>query len=93
MAHPLRVLFIGETGAEAVGAELRQAQFEPFFRCIGTEAQLHASLAEDWDIAISDFTVGDFGALDALKTIHERASISLSLWSPAESGMPTSSPF
>src|SRR3954464_15017443 len=72
MAHPLRVLFIGETGAEAVGAELRQAEFEPFFRCIGTEEQLHASLAENWDIAISDFTLGNFGALAALKTIHDR---------------------
>src|SRR5437764_7243997 len=72
MAHPLRVLLIGEPGAEAVGAELRQAEFEPFFGCIGTEEQLQAALAENWDIAISDFTVGDFGALAALKIIHER---------------------
>src|ERR1051325_8202472 len=59
MAHPLRVLSIGETGSEAVAAELRQAGFEPFFRRVGTEEQLQASLAENWDIAISDFTVGD----------------------------------
>jgi two-component system cell cycle sensor histidine kinase/response regulator CckA len=72
MAQSLRVLFIGETGAEAVEAELRQADFEPTFHCITHEAQLQASLAENWDIAISDFTAGDFGALAALKIIHER---------------------
>src|SRR5581483_10130366 len=42
--------------------------FEP----VADEAQLHAALAEKWDIAISDFTVGDFGALAALKIIQER---------------------
>src|SRR4051794_6811184 len=73
MAQPLRVLFIGETGAEAVAAELRQGGFEPSFQCIVSEAQLQASLAEHWDIAISDFTVGNFGALASLKLIHDRA--------------------
>ena len=37
-----------------------------------TEAQLQAALADSWDIAISDFAVGDFGALSALRVIQER---------------------
>src|SRR5947199_10651101 len=72
MPQPLRVLFIGETGAEAVSAELQSAGYEPSFEPILTEAQLQASLAGDWDIAISDFSVGDFGALAALKVIQDR---------------------
>ena len=72
MAHPLRVLFIGETGAEAVAAELREAGYEPSFEPVLTEERLQAALADSWDIAISDFTVGDFGALAALKIIQDR---------------------
>jgi two-component system cell cycle sensor histidine kinase/response regulator CckA len=72
MPQPLRVLFIGETGADAVSAELKAAGYEPSFVPVLTEAQLQASLTESWDIAISDFTVGDFGALAALKVIQDR---------------------
>src|SRR3982751_2274016 len=72
MAQPLRVLFIGETGADAVTADLEQAGYSPSFGCIATEEQLQTALADSWDIAISDFTVGNFGALAALKTIQER---------------------
>src|SRR4051812_8890158 len=72
MTQALRVLFIGETGADAVAAELRQAGYEPSFESVLTEAQLQTSLGDNWDIAISDFTIGDFGALAALKAIQER---------------------
>jgi two-component system cell cycle sensor histidine kinase/response regulator CckA len=65
-------MFIGETGAEAVETELRQGGYEPSFECILAEAQLHAALPGNWDIAISDFAVGDFGALAALRIIQER---------------------
>src|SRR5436305_7986690 len=72
MAQPLRVLFIGESGAEAISAELEQAGYEPSFERILTESQLQMALAESWDIAISDFSVGDFGALAALRIVQDR---------------------
>src|SRR5689334_23045904 len=72
MPQPLRVLFIGDSGADAVAAELRASGYEPSFECITKEDELRAALAEKWDIAISDFSVGDFGALAALHAIQER---------------------
>jgi len=73
MAQPLRVLFIGDAGADAVAAELREGGYEPVFERVPTEARLQAALAERWDIAISDFALpGDFGALAALRVFQER---------------------
>ena len=70
MAIPLRVLFIGDSGAEAVSAELRRGGYEPTFRAISTAGELSEALAADWEIAISDFTAGDFGAIEALRLIQ-----------------------
>jgi signal transduction histidine kinase len=72
MPQPLRVLFIGDAGADGVEAELRNGGFEPSFERILTEAQLQTALAEVWDIAISEFTAGEFGAMAALRAIQER---------------------
>jgi signal transduction histidine kinase len=72
MPQPLRVLFIGDSGADAVEGQLRNGGFEPSFEQILTEAQLQSALSESWDIAISDFTVGEFGAMTALRVIQER---------------------
>lgn len=72
MAQPLRVLFIGDTGADAVAAELKQGGYEPSFVRVLTEEQLHAALSERWDIAISDFAVSSIGALAALRAIQEK---------------------
>src|SRR5690349_5920767 len=72
MAQPLRVLFIGDTGADTVESELRAGGYEPSFERIATDAQLQSALSGDWDIAISDFTIGDTGAIPALGIIRER---------------------
>jgi signal transduction histidine kinase len=72
MAQPLRVLFIGDSGADAVEAELRDGGYEPSFERVLTEPQMHTALEESWDIAISDFTVSEFGAMSALRVIQER---------------------
>ncbi|HJT89700.1 MAG TPA: response regulator [Bryobacteraceae bacterium] len=72
MAIPLRVLFIGESGADPVAAELERAGYQPLFQKITTRQQLVDALAGNWDVAISDFTVGDFGAIAALTAIQER---------------------
>jgi two-component system cell cycle sensor histidine kinase/response regulator CckA len=71
MSQPLRVIFIGESGAEAVSTELQRLGYHPSFHCVTTEAELRPTLSKGWDIAISDFSVGDFGALAALRIIQE----------------------
>src|SRR5690242_9299380 len=72
MAMPLRVLFIGEQGAEGVSAELRRGGYDPVFQQIATRQQLAEALGDNWDLAISDFAVGDFGAIAALNLIQGR---------------------
>ncbi len=73
MPQPIQVLFIGNTGAEAIGAELERGGYQPSFRRVTTKAQLDSALAGSWDIAISDFALPEFGALEALRTIQEKA--------------------
>src|SRR5579872_2046326 len=73
MSQPVRVLFIGEQGAEAVLAELERGGYQPHMRRVDSRHELSEALGEAWDVAISDFAVGDFGALDALRIIQERA--------------------
>jgi signal transduction histidine kinase len=72
MAQPLKVLFIGDTGADTVEAELRAGGYVPSFERIVSDAQLQDALSGNWDIAISDFTIGDTGAIPALGIIRER---------------------
>ena len=72
MSVPLCVLFIGETGAEIVSAELESGGYAPSFQQVVTEQQLGRALSGHCDIAISDFAVGNFGALDALRAIQEK---------------------
>ena len=72
MAIPLRVLFISDSGAEAVSAELERGGYEPVFATISSAQELIEALASSWDVAISDFTIGDFGAIAALNLIQEK---------------------
>jgi two-component system, cell cycle sensor histidine kinase and response regulator CckA len=74
MSQPVRVLFIGESGAEAVLAELERGAYRPHMQRVTTALQLSEALGSAWDVAISDFTVGDFGALEALRIIHEQGA-------------------
>src|SRR5205807_1897000 len=39
---------------------------------VKTKKELESALAGEWDIAISDFAVGEFGALHALAIIQDR---------------------
>src|SRR5215469_3332529 len=70
MATPLRVLFIGTNGADAIRAELRRGVFEPELEHIATAAQLADAVPGNWDLAISDFAAGDLGAIQALNIIQ-----------------------
>ncbi len=73
MGRPLRVLYIGESGADAVSTELQRGGFEPSFRHVVSFDQLDQALGEPWEIAVSDFGSPDFGALAVLRMIQERA--------------------
>jgi two-component system, cell cycle sensor histidine kinase and response regulator CckA len=72
MPVPLQVLYIGDSGAGAVHAELTRGGYAPTFQHVSGEAHLLQALAARFDIAISDFAVGDFGALAALRIIQDR---------------------
>ncbi len=72
MARPLRVLFIGASGAEAFSAELQRGGFEPQLHQVESPEELDRALGESWDLAISDFGSPEFGALGALRIIQER---------------------
>ena len=71
MSQPLRVLYIGESGAGAIASELERGGYEPVFECVTTAGQLEEALGGPFDIAISDYAIGDFGALAALDAIQE----------------------
>ncbi len=70
--EPLRVLFIGQSGAEALVSELKRGGYVPTLTRITEASALRAALTGSWDIAISDFQVdGEFGAISALRAIQE----------------------
>ncbi len=72
MSQAIQVLFIGDAGAEAIGAELERGGYQPSFDRVTSKVRLDEALGGNWDIAISDFAVGDFGALEALRTIQDK---------------------
>jgi two-component system cell cycle sensor histidine kinase/response regulator CckA len=72
MSHPLRVLFVGEVGVDVVSEELVRGGYAPTICQVVTRRELLEHLSENWDIAISDFEIADFGALEALKLIQEK---------------------
>jgi signal transduction histidine kinase len=69
----LHVLYIGEGGAAAVHAELTRGGYRPNFRHVSGATDFLDALDSRFDIVLSDFVVGDFGALQALRIIQERA--------------------
>ena len=68
----LRILYIGASGSEEVGAELRRGGFNPTFERVTSMTKLESALEATWDIAISAFGEGSLGALEALHMIQER---------------------
>src|SRR5579862_3957212 len=70
MGQPLRVLLIGDAGADAIKAELRKAGYDPLCRPVADCGQLRAAIGEAWDIAIADFQ-SRCSALDALRIVQE----------------------
>src|SRR5262245_53817563 len=72
MAHPLKVIFVGDSGADAIVAELQRGGYAPELTRAASSDQLRAALAATPDIAISDFVSSTgFGALEALRQIQD----------------------
>jgi two-component system cell cycle sensor histidine kinase/response regulator CckA len=72
MSNRLSVLFIGQSGAEAIEAELKQGGFEPGFHCVNTVRELEEALKVGFDIAICECVAGEMGALAALRAIQDK---------------------
>ena len=74
MSIPLRVLVLEDSEAdyELLLHELKHGGFEPESARVQTAADLRTALAaKTWDMIISDYTMPQFNALDALKIVRE----------------------
>jgi len=72
MFHPIRILIIEdyEDDCLLILRELRKGGFEPSHLRIESKVEMEAALnAEEWDIIISDYTMPNFSAPAALKTL------------------------
>jgi two-component system, cell cycle sensor histidine kinase and response regulator CckA len=72
MGIALNVLYIGGSAAGAIHAELTRGGYRPTFHHVSREAELLETLSSTFDLAISDFVAGEFGALQALRIIQDR---------------------
>jgi two-component system, cell cycle sensor histidine kinase and response regulator CckA len=72
MSTPLRVLFIGQTGAGAVLTELSSGGYKPGCETVTAPEELRKALASGWDVAIALSVVGELSALKALALIQEK---------------------
>lgn len=73
MKRPLRLLLVedSEEDAALLLFEVRNGGYEPFHTRVYTGDTLKAALAgEEWDVVVSDYTMPQFGGLDALKIVR-----------------------
>jgi pentatricopeptide repeat protein len=74
MSTLLRVLILEDqpSDAELMLHELRQAGFEPDSQVVGTSADYLGQLGEDLDVILSDYSMPQFNALEALHLLLDR---------------------
>ncbi len=73
MPRPLKLLIAedNELDAELCLRALRQARFEPdFIRVQSASRFVEALAAQDWDIVLSDYSMPQFDAMEALKLLR-----------------------
>src|SRR5260370_19175594 len=73
MDVPLRLLIIEDSDDDAalVVRELKRAGYEVAFKRVDTPEMLKSAIAgQDWDLAISDFSMPQFSGTDALKLVR-----------------------
>src|SRR5437868_11275145 len=71
MPLPLKVVFIGANGPDAVIAELQRGGYAPEVSRVANPEQLREALGIKPDVAICDFTAEGFGAMEALRQIQD----------------------
>ena len=74
MKRSLRLLLIedSEEDAELLLFEVRNGGYEPYHVRVYSAGALREALAgEEWDVVVSDYTMPQFGGLDALKIVHQ----------------------
>jgi signal transduction histidine kinase len=73
MKRPLRLLLVedSEEDAELLLFEIRNGGYDPIHIRVYAAAPLQQALAQDeWDVVISDYTMPQFGGLEALKIVR-----------------------
>src|SRR5260370_2493689 len=73
MDVPLRLLIIEDSDDDAalVVRELKRAGYEVAFKRVDTPEMLNSAIAgQDWDLAISAFSMPQFSGTDALKLVR-----------------------
>ncbi len=74
MKRPLRLLLVEDSveDAELLLFEIRSGGYDPVHTRVYTAAALHQALAlDEWDVVVSDYTMPQFGGLDALKIVRK----------------------
>jgi two-component system sensor histidine kinase UhpB len=74
MNRPLRLLLVedSEEDAELLLFEIRSGGYDPVHTRVFTAETLRAALKDDeWDVVVSDYTMPQFGGLEALKIVHQ----------------------
>jgi two-component system, cell cycle sensor histidine kinase and response regulator CckA len=71
MSQHLRALFIGSGDRKAVSAELEREGFDVESAVANSGGAVEEALQQSWDIVISDYKPGTFGALEVLATIEK----------------------
>jgi PAS domain S-box-containing protein len=72
--RPLRALIVedAETDAELLLRSLKQAGYDVHYRRVESRAEMQKALAEhSWEIILSDYSLPQFSAPEALKTLKE----------------------
>jgi two-component system cell cycle sensor histidine kinase/response regulator CckA len=75
MKQKLRALIIedSDTDAELLLLELKRAGYQTEHARVQTAAELAAALQEEWDIALSDYSMPGFGGMEALEIVKASA--------------------
>ena len=74
MSTPLRVLILEDQPADAelMLHELRQADYDPEWQRVETEADYQAGLGSEWDVILADYNLPQYDAMRALRHLQER---------------------
>jgi PAS domain S-box-containing protein len=72
--RPLRVLILEDqpTDADLILDELRQAGFDPDWRCVQTQADYRANLHDALELILADFSLPQYDALHALYELQQQ---------------------